>query len=203
MNTNLMHKGHHFRHIDADDLEFTLQLHNEPSTLMQLTDPRIISREQQRAWITNIINSRTSLRLIITAESVEADGSAFGCQKPMQPCGVVRVDCIDTINRSVMLGLDIISHERGKGHALISYEFMLWYLFEMCSMHRIYLSVLSTNHRAHELYKGLGFKEEGISRDAIFRNGKFNDYIMMGMLEDEYRAAVAANTICKVEPVVC
>jgi len=40
---------------------------------------------------------------------------------------------------------------------------------------------------AKRLYEKVGFKEEGIMREAIFRNGVYHDYVVMSILEDEYR----------------
>lgn len=49
-------------------------------------------------------------------------------------------------------------------------------------MHRIYLTVLENNKNAYNLYKKIGFKEDGVLRDAIFKNGKYCNLIMMSIL---------------------
>lgn len=43
------------------------------------------------------------------------------------------------------------------------------------------------NEGAVRLYEKLGFKREGVEREAIFSNGKFWDIIELGMLEREWR----------------
>jgi len=35
--------------------------------------------------------------------------------------------------------------------------------------------------------ESIGFKKEGIQREGYFHNGKYSDFIMMSLLEDEYR----------------
>jgi RimJ/RimL family protein N-acetyltransferase len=49
------------------------------------------------------------------------------------------------------------------------------------------LEVLSTNTRAYNLYKKIGFFEEGIKREEIFRNGIFIDSIIMAILKKEWK----------------
>jgi RimJ/RimL family protein N-acetyltransferase len=42
------------------------------------------------------------------------------------------------------------------------------------------------NRRAISLYKKLGFKEEGIMREAFYRSGQWHDVHVMGILKREY-----------------
>ena len=52
-------------------------------------------------------------------------------------------------------------------------------------MNRLWLSVLEYNLRAINLYKKIGFTQEGVSREAIFKNGKFENYVMMSLLKSD------------------
>ncbi len=63
---------------------------------------------------------------------------------------------------------------------------MVEYGFSELNLHRIYLEVLATNQRAVKLYQRLGFQQEGVLRDVQFRQGRYLDMIVMGMLEDEF-----------------
>ena len=64
---------------------------------------------------------------------------------------------------------------------------MLGHGFDELNLHRIFLTVLGFNARAIRAYEKVGFKEEGIFRDHIYRNGKYHDVHYMGILEDEWR----------------
>jgi L-amino acid N-acyltransferase YncA len=35
--------------------------------------------------------------------------------------------------------------------------------------------------------KKVGFRQEGVMRQALFRQGRYHDVILMGILKDEYR----------------
>jgi len=100
--------------------------------------------------------------------------------------GVVRIDNKDYKNSSVQIGLDIASAHRRQGIATKVYKYLLTFFFDKLEMNRISLKVLETNLGAKRIYEKLGFIQEGIERQAIYRDGKFIDYILMSVLRDEY-----------------
>lgn len=168
----------HIRLLEAGDAEFARQLHNSSDVLFNLTDARHVSKASQDDWVQAIQLSKTSQRYLVSAR-IRPDSA-------IKPIGVVRVDQLDFVNSSAQLGLDISKFARGRGYATQVYEYMLWYLFDQLGLNRIGLYVIETNSVAINLYKKLGFIEEGVLREAIFRDGKFNDYIQMSMLRSEY-----------------
>jgi RimJ/RimL family protein N-acetyltransferase len=61
------------------------------------------------------------------------------------------------------------------------------YGFEMMNLHRIQLTVYDWNPRAIRVYEKVGFQREGTIRDGIFKAGRWNDLVFMGLLRDELR----------------
>ena len=55
--------------------------------------------------------------------------------------------------------------------------------------HRLFLDVFVTNDRARHIYRNFGFREEGIMRDVIYRDGAYHSLVLMSLLETEYRCA--------------
>lgn len=50
-------------------------------------------------------------------------------------------------------------------------------------LHRIGLNVVADNKRAVRLYQKMGFKIEGVMKDAYFgEDGKYHDMLVMGLL---------------------
>jgi len=158
--------------LQEDELEWARQLHNDPEVLDMLTDPTIVTPEQQQIWYRRICNSNSSKRLVVWISDEER-------------IGLVRVDNMDTHNHSVCVGLDIHKDYRGKGYAKVIYKKILEFYF-MIHMNRVWLMVASYNERAISLYKSLGFKQEGVQREALYKNDKYHDYIIMSILKDEY-----------------
>ena len=160
-----------FRPILKEDLEWARCLHNDPEVLSVLTDPHEVSKEEQESWYEKLRNSKSSLRIV-----VEKD----------ERIGLIRMDEIDNHNFSLLIGLDIVREYRGRGLSKSIYEIIFKKIFSEQNMHRCWLMVSDYNQRAHNLYKKLGFVEEGRLKDRLFRNGKFHDYIVMRMLKSEW-----------------
>lgn len=60
--------------------------------------------------------------------------------------------------------------------------------FETLNLNRIYLTVYETNPRAVRAYEKAGFVREGVQRQAIYRNGRYIDMILMSILRAEWEA---------------
>lgn len=168
--------GLSYRPLTQKDLEWARQLHNDPEVLVMLTDPRKVSEDQQKAWFKSLQKSLTSERILVSMKDI--------------PIGLIRIDQLDFVNNSVCLGLDIVKTHRGQGLAPGIYKTAMNVLFNSkdLRMHRVWLLVAEYNMRARRLYKKLGFSQEGVLKDAIFRNGEYHNYISMSILKDEYEA---------------
>jgi RimJ/RimL family protein N-acetyltransferase len=166
------HGGIRFRSIREEDLPFIQELRNDPSTWMHLGDPRPLKRGIQKKWLESLDSS--SDRFYYIAENETG-----------LPIGLVRMDEYDPVNRSIRVGADVVPAQRRKHYGLAIYQAIKEYGFRHLGLHRIWLLVLSTNTAARALYKGAGFSVEGTLRQAVFRNGKWVDYVSMSILEGE------------------
>ncbi len=75
----------------------------------------------------------------------------------------------------------------GRGYGAETAGMMLEYGFNYLNFHRLAIGVVAENRNAVKFWKKVGFVEEGVQRDGFFSKGKFSDFIMMSMLESEYR----------------
>jgi RimJ/RimL family protein N-acetyltransferase len=76
---------------------------------------------------------------------------------------------------------------RGKGYGKEAGRLLLSYAFEHLGFHRVSIGVVGFNKNALRFWKSLGFKREGVERDEYFCDNKYSDFIMMSILEDEFR----------------
>lgn len=74
---------------------------------------------------------------------------------------------------------------RGKGHGTEAMRLLLWYLFHQMGLHRVGLTVVADNAAAIASYHKCGYREEGRQRDAVFRDRRWIDMLLMSVLEDE------------------
>lgn len=177
------HSGVILRTISKNDSKWLLDLHNDWDTLQHLTDGRPVDEKQQDIWVERMMNSSSSMRLAVLTENEHID---IGL-RPNDPVGCIRLDRIDYLNKTILVGGDIIKRARGNGYGSKMFEAMLSFIFNVLNMRRAYLSVMATNNVAINMYKKHGFIEEGRETGAIVRNGIEIDYINMYLMERSYR----------------
>lgn len=163
-----------FSPVEAADLDQIRLLRNDRSTWTHLTDPRPLTAADQKAWLDSL--TQRSGRFYFTVRHITKDF-----------IGLVRMDEYDPINRSIRVGADVVQTQRGHGYGIKIYQALKRYCFDTLNVHRLWLAVLSTNDHAIRLYEKQGFKIEGRYREAVFRDGKYVDYILMSILDAEYR----------------
>ncbi|MRR32139.1 N-acetyltransferase, partial [bacterium] len=105
---------------------------------------------------------------------------------PIGECGLLR---IFPAWRTTDLTMIIAEKScQGKGFGTEAITLLMGYAFGMLAMHRISIGVVGFNTRALAFYEKMGFRREGVQRDGYFYNHQFSDFIMMCILEDEFRA---------------
>lgn len=77
--------------------------------------------------------------------------------------------------------------EWGKGYGSEAILLLLDYAFGHLNFHRAAIGVVSFNERALRFWEKLGFRTEGVQRDGYYYDGKYHDFVMMSILEDEFR----------------
>jgi RimJ/RimL family protein N-acetyltransferase len=75
---------------------------------------------------------------------------------------------------------------RGCGRELLEYAMSRAFLHHHA--HRLWLDVFETNTRARRIYEGCGFRQDGVLREAILRDGKYHTLALMSLLDREYSA---------------
>jgi RimJ/RimL family protein N-acetyltransferase len=79
--------------------------------------------------------------------------------------------------------------EWGKGYGSEATRLVLRYAFETLNLNRVWLHVYEYNERGLRAYEKAGFRREGRLRQEMFRDGRYWDTIVMGILRDEWLAA--------------
>ena len=149
-------------------------LHNHPAVISFLTDVRPVNEIEQKEWYLRISSSRKSYRFVAR----EKLSSSI--------VGVFRIDELDHLNQSAQIGLDVHPDFQNRGFGTEIYKIFFNTLFNNWNLNRLYLETLASNTRARKLYAKLGMKEEGQAREAIFRDGKYNDLILYSLLRSEF-----------------
>jgi RimJ/RimL family protein N-acetyltransferase len=95
---------------------------------------------------------------------------------------------INWTDRNAEIGIFIGAKEYwSKGYGRDVMKLMLRHGFNTLNLHRIYLRVFEPNLRGIKAYQYAGFVEEGRLRQAVYRNGRYYDVLVMSVLRHEWQ----------------
>lgn len=100
--------------------------------------------------------------------------------------GVVELFNISWRNRRAELSIAIKPQMRERGYGCAAINKMLEIAFVEHGIYRVHLRVIETNIKAINLYKKVGFIQEGVCRGESLRKGKFANQIQMSILPLEW-----------------
>lgn len=73
----------------------------------------------------------------------------------------------------------------GKGYAREALLKAIRYIIEERNIHRIQATVLESNAQSLNMHKKCGYKVDGLLRDSIYKNGKFQNQYVLSLLETD------------------
>lgn len=160
-----------------------IQLSDVPLIVKWKKDPLIkkmalsldveITAENQEQKVKKAIESDNELYLILVIKETD------------QPIGYIRINWQDNSHRFAWMGF-ALGEQRRKGYARDALRCLLPYLFNK-GMHRVDAEVYEINHASLALLESLGFKQEGMKREAHFDGKKHIDVIALGLLKGDFK----------------
>ena len=80
----------------------------------------------------------------------------------------------------------VVMRAPGRGHGRQVLRLLLEKVFRDFGAHRLWFDVFETNLRAQHLYRSLGFQQDGIFREVVYRDGQYYSLVLMSLLDREY-----------------
>jgi len=96
--------------------------------------------------------------------------------------GNISLQSIDYISSNAELAILIGNNNHNKGIGYEASLLMIEHGFNQLNLHRIYCGTSSENIGMQKLALKLGMKQEGIRKEAMFKNGKYVDIVEYGIL---------------------
>ena len=160
------------REIRESDLGLLNKLINDPDiNKMTVGSSKKVSMEEQIKWFKSL-KSSADVRFIIA----DKDGA---------PLGTCIINQIDKNNKSCSIGIKLDKSSQGKGIGSETIQLIIPYIFNKLKMHRIFVEILEYNTASIRLFEKSGFKLEGTHIDAIYKNGKFNNLLTLGLINKQ------------------
>lgn len=157
------------RGVTLDDASDVFRWKSEPYfKSMALDEDSNITLEDEKESIRKSIESQSELYFMIALNNSE------------RPIGYIRINWMDSSKRFAWLRFGL-GEERGRGYAYEALSLLVSKLFSR-SCHRIEAEVYDFNARSLALLERLGFKREGVKREAHHDSGGYHDVVVMGLL---------------------
>jgi RimJ/RimL family protein N-acetyltransferase len=106
-----------------------------------------------------------------------------------RPIGLAGLHSVDHPNGSTELGIAVGERTLwDQGYGTETMGVLLDFAFGELRLHRVYLHVFAGNARAIHVYERLGFRLDGVEREAFYRHGQHHDVHLMSILISEWAA---------------
>lgn len=134
-----------------------------------------VSEADHQAWLDSML-ARRSDSVTFAIETKDTNVTIGTC----------RLLHINPIHRSAELQIRIGNTRfQGKGHGSEAVKALCKFGFRDLNLHRICLHVFASNRRAIRAYEKCGFELEGRLRDGAFIDGRWEDVLVLGLLNSQ------------------
>jgi UDP-4-amino-4,6-dideoxy-N-acetyl-beta-L-altrosamine N-acetyltransferase len=164
------------RRVTPEDSARLLAWRNSPEVADFMYSDHAISQAEHDRWFEGALAAADRRYWMI-----EMDG---------RPVGLANLARIDPTARrcewAYYLG-DPASRGQGLG-SRIEY-LVLRYVFEQAGLNKLWCEVLVDNDGVWKLHESFGFRREALFRDHVWKAGRFQDVVGLGMLRSDWDAA--------------
>ena len=163
------------RPIEFEDLEFIRSMINSPEiekTIIGWALP--VSRKDEEKWYANFANTQQTIRYVIETYKGEI-------------VGLISLGNIDMKNGCAKdFGIRIDPNVQSNGLATDATMTMFNYAFCELRLHRIETAAFVDNIASIRFQEKCGCRQEGVKREAIYKEGKYKDVVTFGCLKEEF-----------------
>lgn len=168
----------YLRAMEPEDMEMYREMINDSEvsrTVVGWSFP--VSRKEQMDWYNRVVSDVNKRFTICMLEDDK-------------PVGMVTLTDIDLVNRSAFHGIKLHpACPKGKGVGTDAVMTLMEYAFNQLNLNRLDGEWFLYNKASKQLYEKCGWHEEGIKKQAVFRNGEYHDLAICGVLKEDYLAA--------------
>ena len=152
-----------------------MEWRNNPRLRKYFREYREISDAMQEAWYNG--------RVLNNDKQVDFEIHDQKTGKLIGHCGLCY---ISWVNRTAELAIYIGDDEyRGGGYGKDALRLLMDYAFKTINLNRVWCEVFS-NNAAIEVYRKIGFVDEGKMRQHHFEDGEYIDSYILGLLKDDW-----------------
>ncbi len=177
-----------FRHALGADAELRLLEARHASALFALIDDNRPHLRQWLPWVDltrTVEDSRSFVELTLRQFS-QSNGFHAGIWYQGELAGIIGHHRIDYSNGATILGYWLGERFQGKGLMTRAVEAFVHHAFMEVKLNRFEIRCAVGNERSRAIPERLGFKPEGVLRDAEWLYDHFVDHVIYAQLAREY-----------------
>ena len=139
-------------------------------------------------WLDNNKSLRDTQEFIKTSLEQFANNNGFqvGIWFQGKLAGVIGYHKIDWINRVTSIGYWVVASFQGRGLITKACRVLVDYAFNELKLNRVEIRCAVENRKSRAIPERLGFKEEGVIRQAEWLYDHFVDLVVYGMIKSEW-----------------
>jgi ribosomal-protein-serine acetyltransferase len=150
------------------------------------------NRAHLRTWLPWLDHNRaaTDTAAYIAAavrEAGDGRGAVWLIEHHDILCGVCGFNWIERTNRIAAIGYWLAASHQGRGVMTACVARLMRHGFENCAINRITITVATENVRSQAIPERLGFRKEGIFRQAEWLYDHYVDHILYAQLHSEWQ----------------
>jgi len=171
-----------------DDTELRLIEPHDVDELDALIEQNRDHIKQWSAWLKDdhsIENTRDFIRRNLM-NFADNKGFAIAIWHQGEMAGQVEYNYLDWPNRKTEIGYWLGASFQGKGLVTKSCRVLIDHAFNELKLNRVEMRCGAENTRSRKIPEKLGFREEGVVRQADWLHDRFVDLVIYGMLANEW-----------------
>lgn len=172
-----------------DQISLRLLEPRHAPALFALTDANREHLRRWLPWLDTVTSVTDSLNFIAVTQNQFALNNGFvtGIWYEGELAGVVGHNIIDWSNRLSLLGYWLGAGFEGKGVMTRSCRALVNHAFLELGLNRLDIRCAVENSRSRAIPERLGFRQEGVIRQAERLYGRFVDHVVYGMLASDWQ----------------
>ena len=166
------------RSIRKNDINNLLKWCNDPEIIQYMYLYLPTSEVAEEKWIDEIGSGKTGKDAIFVIE--------IRVKKQLVAIGICGIKKINWKDRNAEIGI-IIGEKKywHKGYGTEALILLINYGFNQLNLHRLWAGIFGFNYGIIPMFEKIEFQKEGCLRSAIFKNGKYWDITILGLLKDK------------------
>ncbi|MFH0070732.1 GNAT family N-acetyltransferase [Peribacillus sp. NPDC056705] len=165
-----------------------LQPHNADE-IYKVVDSNRAYLKEWLGWVDNVKSAEDYRATIIPSwlkQFAENNGFNAGIYYDERLVGMISLHFINWKTKHTSIGYYLAKEAQNQGIITNCVRELMNFSFDILDLNKVEIQCAKENHKSRKIPERLGLKLEGISRDAEFINGHYNDIATYSILKNEW-----------------